>query len=759
MFNKNWRKALQPKNVVLATVLAVAGVSAVAQSLPDLGLTSGDPWNADLYYENHTALRDKAGLSKFRNTLQSEMSKNLNDGWRFRGILRGTYDGVYDLNDSQYGKNAGGAVNLTNGVGQQASPYGNGGVNWYTGLLGGLPPTNQFYMPAGSSSTYTLTAADSIAITSYAAITLPNNGGTIAAIPGTNRLAGTTFTVPVYAANNTNTGMAFLGSNWHGVDSKGLNFATPVRPCNYDPRGCMDFGGYGNLSQAQLAAPEFNSRLDFIREAYVTNTFKADGGDVFVKFGKQQVVWGRTDLFRVLDVINPVDYSRNNIYDELQDIRIPMWIAQAEYRMGASENMQDRNLSVVWNFDQFRPNNLGQGGTPNSILGAGDFFRSMANCYQNGCTVGGFAFANGTTGGVSTNFGPGQIGLAKVDLPNWSLSNTQLGLKFEGVTKDGLSFSLNGLTYRSQLPSLRGMQVPGSVNPFTGATTVTNGAALAGGTALTNYVNARAAYAANPNATTLAAVDAANAALGAAAFGTGATMNGAYLPLFEMAYPRVNLVGGSMDFQVESLGAAMRLEGAYTRGEEFANTLRPSLYSSNPVWRSVIGFDRPTFVPFISTERTVLFSGQLFYQHIFNHEQEQRPWGMAGMPDWKDNAIATLLMKAFLMNDRVSPEIIFARDFRAQANVIAPAVEWLYTDNLKLKFGANIKFGSEQTNWGWSSAHAADAISPFTANTSGLGPLTDSGLGGLEPLGRFRAGPIGTAFGQNEIYATLRYKF
>ena len=62
--------------------------------------------------------------------------------------------------------------------------------------------------------------------------------------------------------------------------------------------------------------------------------------------GKQQVVWGRTDLFRVLDVINPVDYSRNNIYDELQDIRIPMWIAQGEWRMGASESMQERKVSV-----------------------------------------------------------------------------------------------------------------------------------------------------------------------------------------------------------------------------------------------------------------------------------------------------------------------------------------------------------------------------------------------------------------------------
>ncbi|QWD79930.1 DUF1302 domain-containing protein [Polynucleobacter sp. MWH-Spelu-300-X4] len=678
MFNKKWRKALQPKNVVLATVLAVAGVSAVAQNLPDLGLTSGDPWNAELYYENHTALRDKAGLSKFRNTLQSEMSKNLNDGWRFRGILRGTYDGVYDLNKSEYGKNAGGSVTMNNTLGP-------------SGALGVVLPASVAYggaFLAADNSPQAGTAGAQATAGLGAAFGAPANA------------AG------VYAYRNE--GLQIVGSGWNTANTTAgaISLATPVRPCNYDSRGCMDFGGYGNKTQAQLAAPEFNSRLDFIREAYVTNTFKADGGDVFLKLGKQQVVWGRTDLFRVLDVINPVDYSRNNIYDELQDIRIPMWIAQAEYRMGASENMQDRNLSVVWNFDQFRPNNLGQGGTPNSILDAGNLFRGLRNCWVNGCTVGAFG-ADNPLGGAAFNFGPGQLGIRNVDLPNWSLANTQLGIKFEGVTKEGLSFSLNGLTYRSQLPSLRG-GIP-VFDPF-----------------LTNTMSAT---------------------------------NGAYVPAFDMVYPRVNLVGGSMDFQVESLGAAMRLEGAYTRGEEFANTLNSSMYSKNPVWRSVIGFDRPTFVPFISTERTVLFSGQLFYQHIFNHQQEQRPWGMAGMPDWKDNAIATLLMKAFLMNDRLSPEIIFARDFRAQANVIAPAVEWLYTDNLKLKFGANVKFGHEQNQWKWSHAAAADAYHNTGPTDTPYATLYDTGLGGMEPLGRFRAGPIGTAFGQNEIYATLRYKF
>jgi hypothetical protein len=722
MNNKKWRKALQPKAIALAAVLVVSSASTVAQNLPDLGLTSGDPWNVENFYENHTAKRESVGLSKFRNTFQSEMAKSLNDGWRFRGILRGTYDGVYDLNDSEFGKNAGGAVQMGNTGGPQvaglaalydanhsgsanaffgaptgdtATAYVNalGYVNTSVPYGGGLNgPTIGGLYNAVAPWLYTYTG-NTVNLLGYGMTGAPPANGTVT---GGGFTSFASQSAPAYA----NQGLQILGAGWNKSNlTGGVGLAVPVRPCDYDSRGCRDFGGYGDKKKSELAMPEFNDRLDFIREAYVTKTIGMDGGQsTFLKIGKQQVVWGRTDLFRVLDVINPVDYSRNNIYDELQDIRIPMWIAQAEYRMGGSESMQDRNLSVVWNFDRFRPNNLGQGGTPNSILDAGNFFRSMANCWDNGCTVANFADGN-----KATNFGPGVIGIRNVDLPNWSLDNTQLGLKFEGVTQDGLSFSLNALTYRSQLPSLRGGK-PAN-NPF---------------------INQFSAS--NP-----------------------------YLIAFDMVYPRVNLVGGSMDFQIESLGGAMRLEGAYTSGEEFANTLKPELYSKNNVWRSVIGFDRPTFVPFISTERTVLFSGQLFYQHIFDHQKEVRALGYAGMPDWKDNVVATLLMKAFLMQDRLSPEVIFARDFRAGANVVAPAVEWSATDNLKFKFGANYKFGPSQQQHQFDDARTANPFHPYTS--AGQAAAETLALSNSEPLGRFRAGPIGTAFGQNEIFATMRYKF
>ncbi|OYW33363.1 MAG: DUF1302 domain-containing protein, partial [Methyloversatilis sp. 12-65-5] len=117
---------------------ALAALNAMAQdNLPDLG-SSEDKWKVDVYYENDTRFRGKdntdrtVGLSKFRNTLQIEADKALGNGWEFHGVLRGTFDGVYRINDDQYGKEAGGAINLDTTDpsavfgGTRATPHGQG---------------------------------------------------------------------------------------------------------------------------------------------------------------------------------------------------------------------------------------------------------------------------------------------------------------------------------------------------------------------------------------------------------------------------------------------------------------------------------------------------------------------------------------------------------------------------------------------------------------------------------------------------------
>jgi len=65
------------------------------------------------FIENATFVRTHGvGLTKSRTTLQLELSKAWNPSGLFSefslsGTFRGTYDAVYDLNDSEFGKNSG----------------------------------------------------------------------------------------------------------------------------------------------------------------------------------------------------------------------------------------------------------------------------------------------------------------------------------------------------------------------------------------------------------------------------------------------------------------------------------------------------------------------------------------------------------------------------------------------------------------------------------------------------------------------------
>ncbi|WP_139116881.1 DUF1302 family protein [Candidatus Thiodiazotropha endoloripes] len=630
------------KHPVIQATLLAAAIAACLSGGQALAYTSEDgTTQVNGFVENATYSRRNVGLSKMRNTVLIEGSKDYGEQGAFSnvsfvGTFRATYDGVYDLNDDEFGDNAGGPINMQSVGGAGSTAWGQSDIS--TGVLGfGFDTTE-----------------------------------------------------------NPNEGMVNLGHALHDTDG-GVGLGVPVRPCDVDSRGCID--DYLDFEESELKYPEFNDRLDFLREAYLDATLPTENAATWnFRLGRQQVVWGRTDLFRVLDVINPVDYSRHNIYDELEDIRIPMWMATGEYRMGATETFDDLNMQFVWNFDKFRPNNLGQGGTPYAILDAGSFFRAMKNCWDNGCSVSNFA-----GGALSTDFPKHVIGIRDVHLPDWSLSNSQFGLKLEGDYQ-GVGFSLNALTYRSQLPSLRAV-VDNADNPFT------------------------------PEVE---------------------SESYDYLIAFDMYFPRVNLIGGSLDFYVDDIKSVFRVEAAYTDGEEFANTLRPELYSESDVFRYVIGWDRPTFIPFLNEKRAFLISAQLFGEYLVDHERETVNGIEAGNPNWEINHVGTLLVKGWYQNDRVSPQVIMAHDFKAGASVIAPSVDWLISDNLRLTVGANVKVGDGEQEF--DDCRSCNPFPPFTGDGE-PGDTALRNLAGYEPLGRFRSGPIGMAQAEDEFQITLRYRF
>jgi hypothetical protein len=516
------------------------------------------------FVENATYYRDGVGLSKFRNTAQLEFRKLLtSDGWSnvsISGTLRGTYDGVYDLNDDEFGKDA---------------------------------------------------------------------------------------------------SEAYLGESWHDnstLSSQALLTPGVYFPCENNATYCNNLNGYMDHDENEAKFPEFNDELDFIRELYISgDKILDDGTTLNLTFGKQQVIWGKTDLFRVLDVINPVDYSRHNIYDELEDIRIPQWMITAEWRMGPNNVLDDSNLSLIWNIDKFRPHNLGTCGQSYRIVDAGCFFASSV--------------------------GPVPV-IHDVQEYDWDLSNTQFGIKWEGVYGD-MTFSLNALHYRQQLPSIHFRGNP-DFNPA-------------------NF---------NPADITSFPFQADG--------------------IFDIHFPRVNLLGGSFDYYSEGIDAVWRLETSYTQGEELPRDTDG--HKKTDMFRYVVGFDKNMVLPALGTTSAFLISAQVFGEHILDHEID--------MPNEEDNWIGTLLIKGWYINNRLSPQIIIAHDVGAKATVIAPSIEYLVSDTWKVNLGLNIKSGgNEKFPW------------------SATGLFGQPGVSQYEPLARFTNGPIGVANNEDELQLTVRYSF
>jgi len=87
---------------------------------------------------------------------------------------------------------------------------------------------------------------------------------------------------------------------------------------------------HGDSSQSEISPASrrgiIGDRIEFeLREFY----FEKYINNIYLKVGKQQIVWGNSDGLKVLDIVNPQDF-REFIYDEWDDSRIPLWTVNVE---------------------------------------------------------------------------------------------------------------------------------------------------------------------------------------------------------------------------------------------------------------------------------------------------------------------------------------------------------------------------------------------------------------------------------------------
>ena len=133
-----------------------------------------------------------------------------------------------------------------------------------------------------------------------------------------------------------------------------------------------------NFDESDLSWNRGASQQDTkeLKEAYVEASFFDDR--LWMRLGLQQIVWGKTELFRTTDQFNPQDLGLSTL-PSLEESRIATNSARFIYSLYDVGPLQDVRLEFAVNFDKVEPADLGTCGEPYAVPGACDISAAAFN--------------------------------------------------------------------------------------------------------------------------------------------------------------------------------------------------------------------------------------------------------------------------------------------------------------------------------------------------------------------------------------------
>ncbi|MEB2345037.1 MAG: hypothetical protein OZ948_09860 [Deltaproteobacteria bacterium] len=118
-----------------------------------------------------------------------------------------------------------------------------------------------------------------------------------------------------------------------------------------------------NFSEEELAWNRGASQQDEkeLKEAYLD--IEMFDSRLWIRVGKQSIVWGKTELFRTTDQFNPQDLALSTL-PSLEESRISLWSARAVWSFYDVGPLEDVRAEIAANFDDFEPADIGRCGEP-----------------------------------------------------------------------------------------------------------------------------------------------------------------------------------------------------------------------------------------------------------------------------------------------------------------------------------------------------------------------------------------------------------
>ena len=124
-----------------------------------------------------------------------------------------------------------------------------------------------------------------------------------------------------------------------------------------------------NFDESELSWNRGASQQDTkeLKEAYLETSFLDNR--LWMRLGLQQIVWGKTELFRTTDQFNPQDLGLSTL-SSLEESRIATNSARLIYSLYDVGPIEDVRLEFALNFDNVEPADLGACGEPYAVPAA-----------------------------------------------------------------------------------------------------------------------------------------------------------------------------------------------------------------------------------------------------------------------------------------------------------------------------------------------------------------------------------------------------
>ena len=482
-----------------------------------------------------------------------------------------------------------------------------------------------------------------------------------------------------------------------------------------------------NVPERDLRFERDDTNSDYypLREGYFDFDWNM-GGDNLLRIGKQQLVWGKADFFRLQDIINPVDFSQHFFIEPFEDIRIPQLSLWLQHRFGDIGWFHDTAGNFVWNFDQFIPVGLGQGGQPWAVE-FGDAKRAFA--FNNGLFTAGLCGSEAGCNSHNIDFA-----LDQEHTPQWRFRNDGVGTKWDWEIPQGVRFALTeywGIRDTPAFVNTR-LNTTSAFNPACpGFATITgSGISLHPGGVPVTVLRPGQIHP-HPGIRPDTYID-------------NCTFGGE----IQIYYKRVNVLGLSADYFEPTTGLVFRVESSWTHNAVLNDTDSLTLTSKDDILAYVFGVDLPHFIHFLNPDRTFFTSFQVF--ETYYPGAHSTDGGKRGIISGVNDFTFTLFTQTHYYRDQIIPLIFGAFGTEGTDATVGGNVEWLLSDHWSAQVGIDAFLGKSHT-------HDLGTFATFCKITPScaLGaPFSESAFG----AGHMQAGGAERNV-MDEFWTRIRYRF